>query len=418
MKTKQLLFSILLATTATLTACSDKETPLGTDLVDPNTLYKGEVDTLYADNAWTEHEDSMLTSGYSYGIIGNYFDNTFGHVSSILYTQIALPSNSSSISFDEKMIIDSVVLQLAKSQLFPDTGQSSVYNFHFEVAQLASALSTDSQYYSYSEIDVDPTATFFNAPVPVAYTDSLVSLRLDTSINSILRNTSSDNFINTVKGLRISITDAGATGMMTIDFSSVKTCLKTYYHYVYNGDTTHNTFTFLMGAGTNHFTQFKHNYNGTLFAGNSPVNGTQRLYLEPLGGLQVRMSFDRDIKAFHEAHPYAVVQRAELILPVSPEVSDNPPDQILTLYKETDGSDTYVYDLIDSYTLKGYDGTYDAGQTRYRMRITQHVQKLIHQGADSGFLFILNSRRHAAQRVSLYGTSMANRPHIIITYTE
>lgn len=414
MKTRHILLSLLLA--ATITACSEKESNLGIDLVDHSTLYTGKLDTLYADDAWTEHEDTMLTSGYSYGIIGNYHDVTFGSVSSILYTQIGLPSNTSSISFDEMITIDSVVLQLAKNQLFPDTDH--VYNFHFEVMQLAEEMYSDSNYYNYSELAVDPQACFFDAPVAVSYSDSVVALRLDTSINHILRNSSSNDFLSLIKGLRIRITSAGDEGLMTIDFSSVKTCLKTYYHYTYNDDITYNTFTFLMGAGTNHFTQFIHNYGGTLFAGSGRVNGDQRIYLEPLAGLKVRMSFNRDIQAFHAAHPYAIIQHAELIMPVSPEMSNDPPDQILTLYKDTDGQDAYIPDLIDSYTLRGYDGTYSTELQRYRMRITQHTQRLIRQGYDTGFLFLINSRRHTAQRVSLYGHSTTNRPHIIVTYTE
>lgn len=417
---KKILLPILLflAASTSFNACNDKESSLGIDLVDPSTLYKGEMDTLYADIAWTEHEDTLLTSDYSYGILGNYHDATFGKVSSVLYTQIALPSNSSNISFDSLMAIDSVVLMLAKNELYPDT--SRVYNFHFEVMQLDTAMSSDANYYNYNEVAVDPTAVFFNAPIRVAYTDSVVSMRLDTSINRIFRNTSSGDFLSVSKGLRIRITDAGDEGLITIDFSSVKTCLKTYYHYTYNGDTTYNSFTFLMGAGTHHFTQFIHDYSGTRFAGNGHVDGSQSLYLEPLGGLKVRMSFNNAIQAFHEAHPFAVVQHAELILPVAPEVSNDPPDQILTLYKDGE-SDSYIFDLVDSYTLKGYDGFYDAEHQRYRMRITQHLQGLVHQGSDPGFLFLLNSRRQFAQRVSLYGTAATpqdNRPRIIVTYTE
>ena len=36
------------------------------------------IDTLYADNAWTEFDDSLTTSNLSFGIIGNYW--TASHV--------------------------------------------------------------------------------------------------------------------------------------------------------------------------------------------------------------------------------------------------------------------------------------------------------------------------------------------------
>ena len=127
-----------------MTSCVDEESELGLSLVDTTMLYNGKADTLYADNAWTEYEDSLLTSNYSFGILGNYTDPTFGKVSSVLYTQIALPANANNISFSDDLVIDSVVLTPTKNEIFPDT--AGVYNFHFEVMQLAEALVSDTMF--------------------------------------------------------------------------------------------------------------------------------------------------------------------------------------------------------------------------------------------------------------------------------
>jgi hypothetical protein len=199
------------------TACTDEESALGSDLVDTATLYNELTDTLYVDSAWTEYEDSLLTSNYSFGIIGNYTDATFGKVSSWLYTQIALPPNTNDISFDNSLVIDSVVLTLAKNQLFPDS--SRVYNFHFEVKQLAQPLLSDTSFYAVNTLPVDESKVFYDGKVSVSEHDTVVRLKLKPTINSVIRRTATaEEFIEQTKGLRVRLTNAGDEGMVSIDF--------------------------------------------------------------------------------------------------------------------------------------------------------------------------------------------------------
>lgn len=416
---KTFLTIAAVALTATMTSCVDEESTLGMNLVDTAMLYHGETYTIYADNAWTEHEDSLLTSNYSFGIIGNYTDATFGKVSSVLYTQISLPSNTNNISLDNSLVIDSVVLTLTKSQLFPDTGH--VYNFHFEVKQLSEALLSDTSFYAESTLPVNESAVFFDNDVQVRNTDTIIRLMLNSAIYPVIHQTATaEEFIKNTKGLRVRLTSAGDEGMIGIDFSSSTTCLRAFYHYINGADTTQGFYTFLMGAGTSHFTHFEHNYSGTPFASGNTVAGSSRLYLEPLAGQCIRMSFDRDLQAFHAAHPWAVIHHAELIMPLAPETPAQKPDQILTLWKQGNGEDAYIDDLIDLHTLRGYDGSFNEDSNYYRMRVTQHTQGLLREGKDPGILLLLNSRRNAAQRAIFYGTSTANtdRPRIVFIYSE
>ena len=409
---------LLLLTSLSFAACTDEESDLGIDLTDSTTLYNGLCDTLYADNAWSELEDSLQTSNLSFGIIGNYHDATFGKVSSTLYTQLALPSNANDIAFDS-MVIDSVILSFAKTQLFPDT--SATYHFRFEVKQLAEPLLSDTTYYSFDQLPVDENTCFFNSTVPVTYYDTVVSLKLDTSINRVIRRSATaEDFIAETKGLRIRILNSSDEGMVTVDFSSPNTCLRAHYHYVYEGDTIGGTYTFLLGTGTAHFTHFSHDYSGTIFASGNPFPGTYRLYLEPLAGYRVRLSFDRDLQAFHAAHPWAVIHHAELLLPVAPEyVGGDLPDQILTLGKNANsGNWYYIDDLINVHDLGGYDGTYHSDRGLYRIRMAQHLQGLLRQGSDPGIRLQINACRHAAQRTVFNGLSTTDKPRIAIVYSE
>lgn len=398
-------------------ACADEESRLGVNLVDNNTLYDGQSVTFTADRALSVRDDSLLTTNYTYGIIGNWTDATFGSVSATLYTQIALDDNTGTINLAEN-IIDSVMLSLVlvPSQTFPDT--DATYLFHFEVMQLAEAIETGSLYYATDALPVDASHTYFNADVTVSPTDTVVSLKLDNSISEVLnQSASAEEFAANTKGLRIRITGDADDGMVTINFAAINTCLQVHHRYL-ETDTSDNIYTFLLGTGTTHFTHFEHDYSASVTGGVDSLDGTTALYLEPLGGYNILVSFDAAVRNFTEAHPKATVHYAELLLPVQSYMGQQRPDRVLALAKVDGGSDTYINDLLDSYTLSGFDGKYDADRNCYRMRVTQHVQGMLRNGGDPGTLLVLNSRRSFAARTIIDGLASANPVRIEIVYSE
>lgn len=397
--------------------CVDEESVLGVNLVDNNTLYNGQQITLYADRALSVRDDSLMTTGYNnyntYGIIGNYHDATFGSVSATLYTQIALPDNSSSINL-ETNIIDSVVLTLVKDRIYPDT--TATYTFHFEVMQLSEALLSDTDlYYSNHTLPVNPSAVYFDGDVTVLPTDTVVSLKLDNSISQILNQVASaEEFIANTKGLRIRMTEAGDEGMLSINFMASNTALTVHHHYP--GDTTSDQYTFLLGNGATRFTHFEHDYTGSITGGVDSLDGSTTLYLEPLAGYSILLSFDNMLSTFAAAHPLATVHQAELLLPLAPGADAMRPDQLLA--RENTENQPYIDDLIDLYTLAGFDGKYDATRNCYRLRITQHVQGLLRKGHDEGLLVVLNARQSAAARTAINGPATADPVRIEIVYSE
>ena len=391
--------------------CVDEESTLGVNLVDSTTLYNGQTATLTADRALSVRDDSLLTTNYSFGIIGNYNDATFGRVSSILYTQIALDQNTSTINL-ESNIIDSVVLSLTRSTLYPDS--TATYNFHFEVMHLAEPL--DTSYYSTDALPVDPAGLYFDGDVRVSPTDTVIRLKLDNSIASILnQSASADEFAHNAKGLRIRLTDAGDEGMLGINFKATKTCLTVYHRYD-PADTVDAVYTFLMGTGTSRFTQFVHDYTGSTTGGADSLDGSTTLYLEPLGGYNILLSFNNAVRAFAEAHPTAILHHAELLMPVT--YTGRQPDRILALSKKSEGNDVFIDDYVDPYTLAGFDGTYDEARGCFRLRVTQHVQGMLRQKSDPGTLLVLNSRRSDACRTIIGGPASADPVRIEITYSE
>lgn len=393
--------------TSTFSSCVDEESDLGINLVDPGTLYNGIADTLYTTSAVTRFDDSLRTSDYSFGIIGNYTSTTFGSVNSVLYTQVALSSTDNSIN-TEGMVVDSVFLTLVNDMLFPDT--AGTYNFHFEVRRLSQAVE-DTTYYACDELPVASGAALFDATVTVRATDTIITLPLNGDVASMLvdGNTySAEDYSAFTKGLRISILPDGDQGMLSINFASVDTRLRAYYHR----DTNSSYYDFSIATGAKHFTHFAHDYTGTPFASGADVDGSQKLYLEPMGGHVVVIDFDSAICAFAKQHPRAVIHYAELIMPVA-SLSPVEPDMIVAV-RTIDGVETYINDFLSS----GVDGTYNAETNRYRMRVSQHLQGLIRAGHDEGLKLVLNSRRSSAASVVLNGTQANDPVRIEFVYTE
>ena len=409
---------LLAATTALLllaiTACTDEESTLGLGLTDPATLYNAHTDTIYASGAYSLRDDSLVTSNFSYGIIGNYTDPMFGKVTSTLYSQIGLASGMSSINFNE-VSIDSVVLSLMLDGLFPDTAGN--YNFHFEVMQLSQQLLSDTNYYNFDTLPVNTAACFFDNGVAVSAHDTMVYLKLNSNINNILSlSGDSADFAANTKGLRIRITGAGDEGMLAINFASTRTCLTAYYHY--STDTMPYYYQFLVGAGVAHFTNFRHDYTGTIFNGLDSLDGSQQLYLEPLAGYNLRINFDDSVQSFAAKHPKAVIHHAELLLPTTASAPALRPEQLVALAVNDDGSLSFIPDYADSYTYHGFDGQYDYNRNQYRMRVTQHLQSMLRKGHDSGMSVMLDARRSSARRTVIAGPQASNPLKIVFVYTE
>ncbi|MDY6371005.1 MAG: DUF4270 family protein [Bacteroidales bacterium] len=410
------LFSIALFAAACLTACEDDESSLGISLVDPATLYNGHTATLYPGAAWSATEDSLLTNNYSFAIIGRLTDAVFGKTSATLFTQVALPTETRYLDFDS-VVIDSVVLSLVKHQLHPDT--SATYRMHIEIKQLAEPVESDKKYYATDELPVDESTLFFDDYVNISYSDSIVRLMLDRSVLPHLTQAdSAANFATHFKGLRIRVAEGSDNGMMSIDLSTTATCITVYYHYNFDGEDRSGTYDFLIGGGAAHFNQYTHDYSGTIFAASDSIGGTNRLYMEPLGGHCIHIDFDTAIRSFHSQHPTAVVHHAELRLPLA-ETPTMLPDRILAYKKVTSDSLGYINDMLDIYNIASYDGTYNADQGYYRLRVTQHLQGMLRQGFDPGMQLLLYSRRHTTSHAIINGTADTTlSPKIVFVYSE
>jgi len=400
-------------------ACTEDETDLGMSLQDPFTLYQGTRDTIPL-TAYTILDDSLSTVGYAAAVIGDYSDADFGDMKATLYSQIAAPSEGINIS--DAVIIDSVVMTLVIDTVYPVMPDSTPRTFHVIVNQLAETFKPDSSFTSTKMIP-ESNVCFFDDEVTY-YFDS-VRLRLNENIYPVLRQSCTyDDFFDFSKGIAIKLADNSQTAV-TVDLSASNTNLTLYYHTDAIDSTLQFVFTINGGAG--HSMYYEHDYSGTplaTFATNrkDSISGTEKLYLEPLGGTRVRLNFQNFLDQFRKDHPTAVVHYAELILPVNASVTDTSmPVRILALKNYADSNSTYVTDanvLTNTYTYGGFDGYYDREKNQYRLRVTRHLQELLRSGKDYGTELIIDARRSSAFRTIINGTDCANPVRIDFVYSE
>lgn len=400
-------------------ACVDEETPIGIDLQDPFTLYRGTRDTVPL-TAYTVLDDSLSTVGYSAGLFGDYSDSEFGKMKAVLYSQIAAPSEG--VRITDEVVIDSVVMTLVVDTVYPIMPDSTPRNFHVVVNQLAEVMHPDSSYTATKEL-AESEVCFFDGVVTY-YADS-IRLRMNENIHEVLRQScTQEEFLEHSKGIAIKLADNSQTAI-TVDISASNTRLTMFYHTAAVDSTLQ--FVFAINSAAGHSMSYKHDYRGTplaTFAANrkDSVSGVSRIYLEPLGGTRARINMQAFLDSFRESHPTAVVHYAELLLPVDTTVADtSAPVRILALRKNGNGTSAYVTDadvLTNSYTFAGFDGYYDRGKKQYRMRVTRHLQELLRTGKDYGTELIIDARRSSAFRTVINGTGTDNPIRIEFVYSE
>ena len=421
MSLKKLVFplGVLFALLAPV-ACTEDPTDLGVDLQDPFTLFDGTRDTAYV-AACTIFDDSMWTADYNFCIFGDYADPLFGSARAVTYSQIAV-AGANGINLSDEVVIDSVVMTLVIDTLYPAVPDSTPVHLHITINQLAEPMK-DSGYRVYyaSESLEESNVCFFDDDVTF-YSDSL-NLRMRESIYPVLKqNCSTEDFLKIVKGFSLKLAE-GSNRMVTVDFSASETRLTLYYH---TPMVESLIYTFVINSETGHCMHFNHDYSGTVLApiadGTADsLEGSQSLYLEPLGGTRVRLNLQPFLNSFRKAHPWAVVHYAELQLPVSDVDDTKRPLRLLAGRNHAQGPMTMVTDAdftVNPYTYGGFGGYYNKEKGYYRMRVTRHLQELLRSGVDYGTELYIDARRSTAYRTVLNGTSTANPVKVVFVYSE
>ena len=400
-------------------ACTEEESDLGVDLQDPFTIYNGIRDTAYV-TACTLYDDSLATAGLATGVFGNYSDATFGSVEAVFYTQVTTPSDG--VRITDQVHIDSVVMTLVIDTVFPVRTDSTPVPLHIIIHQLAEELRSDSLYLSTHQLE-ESDVRFFDSVVN--FMGDSIRLKMHPTIYPALRDSLSQaDFLSKFKGISIRLAPSSQR-MVSVSFSATNTRLTLYYHNPAI-DTVARQFEFTINGETGHSMYYSHDYSGTPLAQfdhnkKDTLEGSQRLYLEPLGGTRVRLNLQPFLNGFCKQHPNAIIHYAELLLPVADTSDTQTPVRIIAMKRAADGSFTYVTDanvVSNPYTYDGFDGYYNREKHYYRLRVSRHLQELLRTGIDKGTELIIDGRRSSAFRTVLNGTGTSNPVRIDFVYTE
>lgn len=422
---------MLLAALGLLTvfaACEEKESELGSSLVDPATMYSGTRDTVYLEG-YTIYDDSLLTSDYLECLLGRHDDATMGTTRAYLYSQITVADNNG-LNVLEGTDVDSVALTLAISDIHSASTATS-HQLHIRIHQLAEAIGDD-PYYANDTVKADYSTCFYDGNVTVENDDIEIRLILNNTFHQYVsqRVTSSD-FLDNIKGVRIEMNDSESDEAVMVTINMITTKLTAYYSRLLEGTdstvTTQNNFIFghQSGLTTRHFTHFKHTFDGSALArfanesGRSDtIGGSSKTYLKPMGGTRVVYKLNAAwYRKFRNEHPYAVLNYAELILPVTSGDTNTLPDRLLA-YKGAGRDATMVADATDGVRYTGFDGHFSTERNCFRMLIVRHLQQILTEGSDPGTTIAIDSRRSTPRNVVLNGNLQSDQPRIALIYSE
>ena len=408
MKLFRLDLLILLISLFILNSCKNKDTiGLGIDsstqlngsLIDTSTII---VNTL-PDIGNTLSKDSIATSSITKIPVGYFTDPVFGTVECNSAFDLNLPGSTAYSLPTGTIVIDSAVLAMNYADGF--YGDSLTSRYKINVYQLG-ARPTSKTYYN-----TDPwtsglrglvgTKTFFARThdsikvynIIEGQPDTLVKIApqlripIDKNfVNSILFNGSSAQlasntvFLNTVKGLYLTLDKTGTTGAGGTFMFTGADSLKVYYRTI-NG-TTIDTTSLALPLNT-HASQIKQTPSTTLtteFSDSTSSRGL--LYLGGLANTKVRIKFPY-LKNLISSLGSIAINRAELVVTPSPgSTIPFKPLPKLTMYKYNIAKQLTL--LEDATTndvryigLTTFGGYYSSALKSYHFVITGYVQDLM-----------------------------------------
>ena len=445
------LFVIAAAVTI-LSACYKDPSKVGFEIQPPSDqieLYGN--DSLVFFVSYTVLHDSIVTSNLNTLVLGSLNDPVFGTTQAAFNSQFRLSKTTP--YFGKEVRFDSICLQLGYSGRWGDS--TTMMTAH--VYRLTDSLWLNSDtlyggirdnYYATDPIGYDPvplgSKAFLDQPFDsvelkrfwlkrtTGMHAPFLSIRLNDDFGKeLLYDTalyvSNDDLLKSLYGLRVAVDPVTSSFGKMIYFNSTSPETKLVLYYT-NSDSSSN-YTFIINDRCIRFNNYETDHStacadlqGQLI-NSSSASGNQRLYLQPLNGVRIKVNFD-GIEKLREKKRI-VINEAKLYLNHAEEYDKElPPSQYLTIY--TVNSSGKVIMTPDSEL--GYPsymgGKFDSGKNRYEMRITRYLQKrILNPSMDDDKLYIsISGASFNANRVMLYGNNPSDnnekKVKIRILYSE
>lgn len=421
------------------TSCVDEDETLGMDLIDEEDKF--EVGT-YSDvsmEAKYFREDSLLTANYQYNVLGDYYDEKFGRVTSSIYSQICLSMPSAAFSTYEA--IDSIVLSLSYAGGFSEDTLDNGKLMRLNIFEVSEEIDTTKKY-SFDEVPV-ASQPIFSENVVIDYNSDVIidSDTLDPQLRvnltgeffNKIRNFNGENssFTEQFKGLMFSLERIDQNGAMAyIDMTSKSTCITVYYKQ--SGKPLKYIIQFPQNG--RRFMHYDYDFSGSdiaRFNTQDTLDGNDLIYLGNLGISMAKINIEdfrqewKDSINDGQTNNDVAINSALLEFPVNEASEINNPNftsRILCYRQHISGNDTSLVLIHDAQSTGDalYGGTYDSRTKSYKMRITMHLANYLNGNiTDPNIYLIPDARRSSATRVILNGPNHSTKPASIkITYSK
>ena len=356
--------------------------------------------------------DSVLTSGLTSYLLGDFADPIFGRVKSDLYTQLRLASVPFNPGSGQQ--IDSIILNIAYAGSYGNTSKLGGV-MRFGVYKLTDdVINSDTSYYSTVSRAVDPLALaefdirpdLFSERILIVEEDTFtlrpsLRIRLDDSFGQEILNLGggstelgdNDEFVKAIKGIAVksinSSMSSGNGSILYLNLASSASRVELYYHN--NEDTTSTTLV-MTNNGASASTYFEHEFSSLISnaVADSTVAGANTLYVQSMAGVRMKLEIPH-LRELRKLGAVAI-NKAELIVPIDESVVTDysiPSSLSVTAVKE-DGGLTFVTDFFESADY--YGGVYDADNKQYVFNLARHIQSILNSPEEPDYgIYVVNA---------------------------
>jgi hypothetical protein len=423
--------SIILA----FSACQ-KPTDLEADglLPQEDVLFANQSDTSTI-VSYIVREDTLSTDELSACLLGSYTDETFGRTLASFATQFVL--SGANPSFPSAFEVDSVIFSVA----YTGYSYGSLGEGYLSVKELSADLPKASGFNSSYNAPVlsenllaDASQTFQFKPKTYLFgtEDSLapqLRIPLKTSLGTrLLQPTdpaaleSDENFQAYFKGLKV---EAGSypMGVVALDLTNINSKITVYYRYDNGGlaDTTFYEFPVTSDCGRysrlQHFYQYATQPDLQALSTTDTLANQTMLYLQAGAGTKTKIELPHLLDL--QINEGRIVNKAELIVPYEPDSKYEPTTQIFIFYQNSEGT---LVALPDQFSGNIGGGVEEVNK-RYRLNITQYIQKVLSGELENAPLFIVSGAAGVSvNRTLIHGPEFSDNNvenlRLIITYSN
>lgn len=350
------------------------------------------------DTIWFNDQDNITTSTFTvpslstkqlgYAFIGNMNDPVFGNSNFDFYTQLSL--STSSLSWGENAVADSIYLDICYNGYYGDTTDKQLTLRIFEIAE---DMFADSTYKSNMVLQCESEnlteeTDFTFVPRPLTPVDTIIDrgvLHIPMSMSLAEKLMSNEYAADTVfksffKGLHLVCDkDDIAASAVSFNLTHSYSYLRLYYHD--EADTVMK-YDFKVTSSDVRFNHYTHDYSNSEITFNDTTSN-QKLYVQGAAGTRVWVKFPNIQQWADSLDGNVIINEAKLVLNGAVDADTNfyaPPTKLVAAAAKFDTDTTYVI-LPDQLVSSDYFGGYYNNTDRnVWFRITEYIQNLIQNG--------------------------------------